>query len=162
MGNSQYVLARMKGDSSGTCSLSSEHYTLNEGGVFLIGRGEENRIVVLDRYISRVHAKIVNNWGEVMLEDLESRNGTFVNEVRIKPGIEEPLNDYIGSGDGCVLRFGLTNFFVYRNGGEDEELGGNDSKEPLKKAICDFNYYERIRTRKNPNETMGERSLKKQ
>jgi hypothetical protein len=49
----------------------------------LIGRAAHCRVVVADPLISREHALLSVSPGEVMLEDLDSANGTWVNDSRI-------------------------------------------------------------------------------
>jgi DNA-binding response OmpR family regulator len=44
-----------------------------------IGRGEECALVIPDRQVSRIHARIRQEGDEYFLEDLGSKNGTFVN-----------------------------------------------------------------------------------
>ncbi|MBX3170280.1 MAG: FHA domain-containing protein [Candidatus Eremiobacteraeota bacterium] len=41
--------------------------------------------------VSRRHAQIVRAEGQVYLEDLSSSNGTFLNGVRLQPGLQSPL-----------------------------------------------------------------------
>ncbi len=48
-----------------------------------IGRGPDNAIVVNDHQVSRVHAEISCEDEGWMLTDLNSTNGTFLNEVRV-------------------------------------------------------------------------------
>jgi two-component system cell cycle response regulator len=48
-----------------------------------IGRGQENALTVDDPGISRTHARIVHDGVAHVLEDLQSRNGTFVQGHRI-------------------------------------------------------------------------------
>jgi len=48
-----------------------------------IGRKEINHIVVEDMFASRRHAKIEVNRNSFILEDLDSRNGTFINNKKI-------------------------------------------------------------------------------
>lgn len=56
--------------------------------------------------ISPVHAEI--GWNEISfyVKDLNSKNGTFVNNQRIEPGMEVPI------GEGTVLRFAEYTFNV--------------------------------------------------
>ncbi len=60
-------------------------YTL-ESGINTIGREDDNTIVVLHGYLSRHHAQIVisSNSDCATLTDLQSLNGTFVNECKIE------------------------------------------------------------------------------
>lgn len=49
-----------------------------------IGRGPENRIQILDNYTSQKHSRLTLNKGQFWIEDLGSKNGTFVDGVRIE------------------------------------------------------------------------------
>ncbi|HZO14388.1 MAG TPA: FHA domain-containing protein, partial [Polyangiaceae bacterium] len=71
----------------------------------LIGRAEEASVQIDDAEISRRHA-LVRNIGEdrYIVEDLESRNGTVVNGVRIERS-ELHLGDRIQLGSRLVLQF---------------------------------------------------------
>src|SRR5271166_2406794 len=58
---------------------------------FTIGREEGNLLRLNDERVSRYHAKVQFDNGEVILTDLESTNGTRVNNTvvqirRLKPG----------------------------------------------------------------------------
>src|SRR3989338_660649 len=79
-----------------------------------------------EHVISRQHSKIVKRWGGVTLRDLDSKNGTLVNNKRI---VEEHLHD----GDRVALG---TIVFLYRNPQEINltELGREISKKKKKKA----------------------------
>lgn len=48
-----------------------------------IGRWEDNDLVVDDRWVSRHHARIRREGDQYVVEDLGSKNGTFVNGRRI-------------------------------------------------------------------------------
>lgn len=50
---------------------------------FTIGRHSDNQLVLRDNRISRGHARITNENGEYIIEDLKSRHGTFVNGTQI-------------------------------------------------------------------------------
>ena len=49
---------------------------------FIIGRGEAD-VVLNDTEVSRQHAAIEVHAGRVVLKDLGSTNGTFVNDVKV-------------------------------------------------------------------------------
>lgn len=66
-------------------SLEGRSFDIKEESVF-IGRGSDSDIQIKDRSISRTHAKIFRKGDKFFIEDLESENGTFVNDSRIKPG----------------------------------------------------------------------------
>ena len=52
-------------------------------GVNTVGRDRDCRIRLADRVVSRSHAQIVVNGHALILTDLDSTNGTFVNGSRI-------------------------------------------------------------------------------
>jgi len=56
--------------------------------IVTIGRAIENDIVVTSKRVSREHARIRREGRKLLLEDLGSTNGTFVNE---KPVTEAQL-----------------------------------------------------------------------
>lgn len=58
-----------------------------------LGRGEECDIVIADRQISRVHLRVRRDSLGYVLEDLGSKNGTFVNGKQIQAGLPERLKD---------------------------------------------------------------------
>jgi len=60
-----------------------EVYPLFEKREITVGRSPTNNIFVRDKNVSRVHCQIVVNNGVVSLTDLQSTNGTFVNDERI-------------------------------------------------------------------------------
>lgn len=70
-------------------------------GVNTIGRGEDNTIVVLHGYLSRHHAQIAIAADGIILTDLQSLNGTFVNELKI---------DRSEIKDGDLIRVGSVFF----------------------------------------------------
>jgi len=55
-------------------------------GVYLIGRKEENRIVLPDKSVSRQHAQLEIKAESVTIQDLDSANGVFVNGKQIEKG----------------------------------------------------------------------------
>jgi len=53
-------------------------------GKITLGRSEECTVLLDDALLSRVHARLVVSKDEVVVEDLGSKNGTYVNEERLK------------------------------------------------------------------------------
>jgi hypothetical protein len=82
-------------------------------GENLIGRGGEAGIVADSSRVSRHHARIVVSDQQVIVEDMGSKNGTFVGDRRI--------DDPTSLSDGDELRFGDVQV-VFRSLG----IGGPD------------------------------------
>jgi two-component system cell cycle response regulator len=76
-------------------------------GELLIGRAPTAAIRLEDDGISRNHARVRSETGKAWVEDLESRNGTFVNGHKITAATELHDGDKIQVGRGTVLRFGF-------------------------------------------------------
>ena len=74
-----------------------------------VGRSPHNGIVILDVSVSREHAKCHVTTNIVEIEDLGSRNGTFINDQRVET--RATLRD------GDIVRVGsiLFKFFAYDN-----------------------------------------------
>lgn len=68
------------------------------------GRADDSDVVLVADEVSRHHAKIVQRAGKVILQDLKSMNGTYVNRQRV---VERVLtdDDEIWFGSKCRLRF---------------------------------------------------------
>ena len=75
---------------------------------FTIGRGGECDVVVPDRQVSRVHARIRRGDGAFWIEDLESKNGTHVNGQRLLPGTPHRLQ----GGDMIQIALAFKLIFV--------------------------------------------------
>ena len=68
---------------------------------FTLGRLSDNQPIepdvdlspykAFDNGVSRLHAVIRRNEGNVVLVDLGSSNGTYINGIRIMPNVEHPL-----------------------------------------------------------------------
>jgi len=72
-----------------------------------MGRSPQADLRLDDDGISRHHARIRSETGRSWVEDLASRNGTFVNGERIDGDVELRDGDKIQVGRGTVLRFGF-------------------------------------------------------
>src|ERR1700760_916266 len=64
-----------------------------------IGRKEGNTIRLTERNVSRRHARILRNQGEVHIEDLGSYNGIRVNNARIAERVSLRVSDQVQIGD---------------------------------------------------------------
>ena len=76
-----------------------------------IGRSSDNDIQIKDKTVSRKHLKIFIRENRYYIEDLESKNGTYVNGEQIRPGREIEIDEghpiVIGMcvlcvGEGCL------------------------------------------------------------
>ncbi|MBM3344857.1 MAG: GGDEF domain-containing protein [Betaproteobacteria bacterium] len=74
-----------------------------------LGRSPSNGVVILDESVSREHAKCHVTPQLVEIEDLGSRNGTYVNDQRVEKRS--------AMRDGDIVRLGsiLLKFFAYNN-----------------------------------------------
>lgn len=66
----------------------------------VLGRDDDAGFSIPEHVISRRHAKISKKWGGIVIRDLESKNGTFVNQQRV---VEETLHDGDRVGLGTIL-----------------------------------------------------------
>ena len=64
----------------------------------LLGRSELSDVVIANQYVSKQHAMLVRSEGSLILVDLKSRNGTFVNSKPVKSQVLRN-NDIISLGD---------------------------------------------------------------
>lgn len=67
-------------------------------GQFTVGRSGQNHIILQEDSVSGRHAELLIYGPEVIVRELESRNGTFVNNVRIQT--------QSGVKHGQTIRFG--------------------------------------------------------
>ena len=72
----------------------------------LVGRAEEAELRIDDRSISREHARLVVNDGEVRISDLGSRNGTTVNGQRLEAARQLIPGDVITLGTVTLVLHG--------------------------------------------------------
>jgi DNA-binding response OmpR family regulator len=69
------------------------------GDTITIGRAVENDIVITSKRVSREHARVRREGWRVILEDLGSTNGTFLNDERVLTPMELHDEDRITIGD---------------------------------------------------------------
>ena len=88
---------------------------------FRIGRGQDNDLVLHDHSVSRHHAEIIRNRdGVFSIKDLESLNGVFINDKRVKTAV---------LSEGCEMDIGDVHItFTQR----ELSLPPKTSSEPLK------------------------------
>ena len=72
-------------------------------GEYVIGRARESDIHAETPLISRRHALLTINYDHLLIEDLGSSNGTFVNEQPVTTATRLYPNQSIRLGPGIVL-----------------------------------------------------------
>ena len=81
---------------------------LLEGKTFRLGRAKSNDLVVQNRNVSRFHAVFSASASGVVLSDLSSLNGTFVNGSRISTPVDLSSGDVVTVGDTEIsIKLGL-------------------------------------------------------
>ncbi|MCS7300418.1 MAG: FHA domain-containing protein [Fimbriimonadales bacterium] len=83
-------------------ALAGRRFVVPPGGL-TVGRELDNALVVPDLSVSRHHARIVQENGALMVYDLGSTNGVYVNEQRVQQSLLKP---------GDIVRFGSARFRV--------------------------------------------------
>ena len=79
-------------------------WTLNQE-VTTIGRLEDNHVVIADRWVSRHHAQIQREGTRYVIEDLDSKNGLFVNGERVSGPVRLQDGDQIAIAPRRILTF---------------------------------------------------------
>lgn len=82
-------------------------YPLPADGNCILGRAPGSGVVVDDASVSRHHAEIAIGPGGPIIRDLDSHNGTFLNEERIG-------DTFVGVIQGDTLRFGSVSGQIHR------------------------------------------------
>jgi len=88
-------------------ALAGREFRLDREAMTL-GRGEECDFVVPDRQISRVHMRVRREAAGYFLDDLNSKNGTFINGRQVQAGVPVSLQD----GDEIQLALSVRMLFV--------------------------------------------------
>ena len=80
-------------------------HRLPPSGEISIGRFTGSKLVIQHHTISRMHAVVRVSSEDMTIEDLGSENGTFVREVRLKPGKQELFStgDVVRVGDVILI-----------------------------------------------------------
>ena len=97
---------------------------------FLIGRQPESSFCLPMPNVSKLHAKILLNNGRLSVQDLDSRNGTFVNERRVN-GLE-PLRE------GDLLQFATAAFRLRREAADEQLQTVTELPVVLAESLCQF------------------------
>lgn len=83
--------------------LNGERFAI--AGEILIGRDITCKVVVTDRQVSRYHARITVKDGGALLEDLGSKNGTYLNG--------DVISEPVMLQDGDLIQVALVQQFVF-------------------------------------------------
>ena len=84
-------------DARESSGLAGRRFAFSEE--ITIGRGEDNDIAIPDAFVSHHHARIYQHGNQYVVEDLGSRNHTYVNDVEIED------HTYLKTGD--IIRVGF-------------------------------------------------------
>lgn len=74
--------------------LAGKRWSLNKSE-FVVGRGEDCEVVLPDRQVSRRHFRIVRDEDGYSVEDLGSKNGTYVNGAAVRGSVQLQDGDEI-------------------------------------------------------------------
>ena len=88
-----------------TSTDGAHSFELKEGATLVVGRAPTSDVPVIDPTISRRHAEVDYRDGTIVVRDLGSSNGTFVNGMRVEEAT-------VGAGD--TITFGKVGFRVQR------------------------------------------------
>jgi len=125
-----YILTVVDGSSAGK-------ELFFEGGTIAIGRVEQNDVVLVDPGISRCHARVIDDQGVFLVEDLGSANGTRLNAEQVSEPEVLRDGDYITLGQ-VTLQFSSLNavrgeITAKTNIHELEKLAREDQARPEEK-----------------------------
>ncbi len=112
---------------SGESSSGPVKAVLNQN-MLIVGSGPSNDLVIDDMYVSNFHCRFFKNDGAWYVKDLDSTNGTFVNDEKITVKEIQP-ND--------VVRVGPVNVFVLAGRKELDfpGYGGIISEDPAMRKV---------------------------
>ena len=95
--------------------INGERTVQINSAIVNIGRNRDNHIVLDDPHVSRHHLQLRQRFGRYVLFDVNSREGTFVNEVSVK-------EHHLRSGD--VIRIGTTRLIYVEDDPSDQSHPG--------------------------------------
>jgi len=118
-----------------------------------IGRDPKCKLFIDEAVISRRHAKLIRKWGGIVLVDLGSRNGCYVNNEKIQ---EKLLRD----GDKLMLG---TIKFLYRNPQDInvEAIGQEISRKKKEAALREAELMEIQKKQKEEEESKAREEAEK-
>jgi hypothetical protein len=78
------------------------------GGTYVFGRGADADVVLPSDLVSRTHARVVANASDLIVSDLESSNGTFVNGARVLGEMRVAIGGMLSIGDVVCRVYGAS------------------------------------------------------
>jgi signal transduction histidine kinase/ActR/RegA family two-component response regulator len=74
-----------------------------KGETVFLGRAQDNDIRIDDKHVSRRHLRITSQEGKFFIEDLQSRNGTFIRDKLVAPGKAVEVKEGVPIAAGKVF-----------------------------------------------------------
>ncbi len=84
--------------------LFGQMINLEEKKKVVFGRGEECDVVIENQLLSRKHCMVINEEGKIVLQDLGSTNGTYVDGKRVEKTVLKS-GQRVFLGDICAFKF---------------------------------------------------------
>jgi pSer/pThr/pTyr-binding forkhead associated (FHA) protein len=119
-------------------------FRLKKGVSLTIGRRETNDVVLEDPAVSGYHAKIDSLGDRFVLTDLQSRNGSFVNEQLVN-------SHWLSNGD--VINIGDHSLCFEIN--DKEQIRPEDKDEFDETMVINTEQQRRMRMKSNPNKSIN-------
>ena len=125
-------------------SQTGQHYPL-EGGEYILGRHPDCAIVLESGAVSRQHARIIGKNSKWHIEDLKSRNGTFVNGQLLN-GSHSLLDgeliricdlEFAFRDESVSLELDVAHVDAYRDSSSIGVLMVSDSQESATRMVTD-------------------------
>jgi len=117
------------------CNIKGTDYVLHEG-VTIVGRGLEADIIIDSTKISRMHARFIIKGDQIEIEDLGSKNGTFVNGEKISEKKAVSRTDTLKLADiPCALILPETK----KQTGQGKKVSSEAKVAPKKSESRDLN-----------------------
>jgi pSer/pThr/pTyr-binding forkhead associated (FHA) protein len=92
----EYILSFVAGKDQG------REFPLPGNLDIVVGRVSDVDLLLIDEKVSRKHAKISTRGGKIVIQDLGSRNGTFVNGQRLTAPVDLRMGDEIVIGSSTL------------------------------------------------------------
>ncbi|MBE5924158.1 MAG: FHA domain-containing protein [Lachnospiraceae bacterium] len=79
-----------------------QHYELKKGENVIVGRSDMSGVVIEDPLLSRQHFVIISEYDNLYIEDLETTNGTMVNDEKIDGRYKLSKRDAVSAGNYTI------------------------------------------------------------